>query len=119
MPTDKLIDQLTVMLVSIQSAASTELPLIAQQLLEWEFRRAAGISILCLLAIIFLAALIRIGIKENEKGNDCCSVIAFFVLLMTLPIGLWVGTTCDMLKIKHAPKIYLLDEVQSRIKAVR
>jgi predicted Na+-dependent transporter len=117
---DKMLEQLTAILAAIQNTASTELPLIAQQILEWELMKSVGWAILFAVIMVVLLIFVVCYAKNTKYISDSdFSAIMFAVVLIIMTGIFFAYKAQNVLKIKYAPKVYLLDEIQDRLKSVR
>ncbi len=117
---DKMLEQLTSMLAAIQNAASTELPLIARQILEWEFMKSVGWAVLFAIIMVILIIFVTCYVRNAKHIYDSDFNVIMFAVTLIILMGILFGYKAqNVLKIKYAPKVYLLDEVQDRLKSVR
>ncbi len=99
----------------VRYGVETQWPEVAQQALSYDFAEALIGFCVALAFVIASAIVLRIAIRECRDADGYCggdgwvllSVVSAIILLTSVLITPVIGST--MVKIKMAPKLYLLD----------
>lgn len=92
--------------------ASTQTPLYIQELLQYNFTVSLIWFIIFLVLAIICAVLFILGVRNpREDGRVPVGLIGFVVfIIMTF-------CSCDWIKIKVAPRVYIMDYIEYKIKS--
>ena len=101
---------------------SQQTPQIIDEFLRWKTAEALlyiGVFLLVLIIAIIVAKLISKGIKTNKFDNDDTAMILMWVLRIVPLVAFIICLSVNsftIIKIKVAPRVYLIEYVVSYIK---
>lgn len=109
--TDQFLSKSLEYLGSTEAFLKAEVPAFIQEFITWKFYENGADIILCIFGLFLMYKLSKILIKETLEpfivATGFCGVI--------LGVQLYCSTL-NMIKIKVAPRVYMLEQVKSLIK---
>ena len=109
---DKAVAEILTKLIQVVENNSDQLPDIANQMLAYGWIYAWVWVVMALPLIPLTAILIKWGRKEYGEG-----VLYFFTFwLIILAMALVTRGAQDIIKITYAPKLYVLDKIEEKIR---
>ena len=100
--------------MNLINGAEQQIPEIAQEYLAWGVVSSYTMIVVGLIMLTIGCIFIRKALPlKYDKDSECFFIVSGIVLALTAPVLLMIGT-CQIIKIKTAPKVYLIDSLRSK-----